>query len=223
MSSKPIRVLVVDDHALVREGVRALITSLPDLEFAGEAADGQQAIERARETRPDVVLMDLHRPVLDGISATRTIVSENSAVAVLVVSMLDDDASVFAALRAGARGYVLKGAETDELRRAIVSVASGDVIFGTGVATRVLDLFARPEPVAAPFPDLTDREREILDHVARGETNGVIARTLYISPQTVANTVSNILSKLHATDRTDIAIRARQAGLGGGPPTRSSR
>ena len=220
MSPNPIRVLVVDDHALVREGVRALITSLPEMEFVGEAADGRQAIERARETRPDVVLMDLHMPVLDGISATRAILSENSAVSVLVVSMLDDDASVFAALRAGARGYVLKGAETDELRRAIVSVASGDVIFGPGVATRVLDLFAKPMPVTAPFPDLTEREREILDHVARGEPNAVIARALYISPRTVANNVSNILTKLHATDRTDIAIRARDAGLGGG---RSSR
>ena len=219
MSSIPIRVLVVDDHALVREGVRALIASLPELDFAGEAADGQQAIERARVTRPDVVLMDLHMPVLDGISATRAIVSENSAVAVLVVSMLDDDASVFAALRAGARGYVLKGAETDQLRRAIVSVASGDVIFGPGIAARVLDLFARPEPVPQPFPGLTEREREILDHVARGETNGVIARSLFISPRTVANNVSNILTKLHATDRTDIALRARHAGLGGEPPT----
>ena len=222
MSTKRIRVLVVDDHALVREGVRALITSVPEMEFAGEAADGRQAIERAREARPDVVLMDLHMPVLDGISATRTIVSDNRDVAVLVVSMLDDDASVFAALRAGARGYVLKGAETDELRRAIVSVASGGVIFGPGVAARVLDLFARPERVTAPFPDLTEREREILDHVARGETNGVIARNLHISPRTVANNVSNILTKLHATDRTDIAIRARQAGLGGEAPTRPS-
>lgn len=212
----PLRILVADDHALVREGVRALIGSIDDMELVGEAANGREAVMLAAETRPDVVLMDLHMPEMDGIAATRAITAANPSAAVLVVSMLDDDASLFAALRAGARGYVLKGANTDDLRRAIVSAASGEVIFGPGIAGRVLDLFARPvlPAPAPPFPELSNREREILDHVARGETNPLIARSLYLSPRTVANHVSNILAKLHATDRTDAAIRAREAGLG---------
>ncbi|CAN5543651.1 response regulator transcription factor [soil metagenome] len=212
----PIRVVVADDHARIREGVRALLGSLSDVELVGEAATGREAVALVAAERPDVVLMDLHMPDGDGIAATRAIAGSGSATAVLVVSMLDDDASVFAALRAGAQGYVLKGAAPDELRRAIIGVAAGEAIFGPGIAQRVLALFSagmRPEP-AKVFPDLTDREREVLDHVARGSTNPVIARSLSLSPRTVANHVSNILSKLHATDRTDVAIRARNAGLG---------
>lgn len=217
---EPIRVVVVDDHALIREGVRALIASIDGMELVGEAADGDEALAVVRETGADVVLMDLHMPGTDGITATRAISAAYPDAAVLVVSMLDDDASVFAAMRAGARGFVLKGADPDELRRAISGVANGEAIFGPGVAERVLDLFMRPSSTEATpvFPELTDREREVLDRVARGETNPVIARALYLSPRTVANHVSNILSKLHATDRTDIALRARKAGFGADDP-----
>ncbi|MGE0880946.1 MAG: response regulator [Acidimicrobiia bacterium] len=213
------RVVVVDDHALIRDGVKALLGSLPQFELVGEAADGSEAVDVVAATQPDVVLMDLHMPGTDGITATRMIAQRHPQVAVLVVSMLDDDASVFAAVRAGARGYVLKGAEREELTRAITAVAGGEAIFGPGIAQRVLGLFSERPTVGAaastePFPELTEREREILDHVASGKSNATIAQALYLSPRTVANHVSNILGKLHATDRTDIAIRARDAGLG---------
>lgn len=211
----PIRVVVADDHALIREGVRALLGSLPDMDLVGEAATGREAVEIVDATRPDVVLMDLHMPDGDGITATRVIVETHPGIAVLVVSMLDDDASILAALRAGAHGYVLKGAEPDELHRAITGVARGEAIFGPGIARQVLDVFSAGAPAPAPlFPELTSREREVLDHVARGSNNPAIARALYLSPRTVANHVSNVLAKLHATDRTDLAIRARNAGLG---------
>lgn len=211
-----IRVLVVDDHALIRQGIRSLLDSVDDLQLVGEAADGGEAIDLVTELLPDVVLMDLHMPGTDGIEATRNIAERHPAVAVLVVSMLDDDASVFAALRAGARGYVLKGADPDELRRAIVGVAHGEAVFGPGVARQVLDLLAGSGPAGPPnpFPELTEREMEVLDLLARGATNPTIASALHVSPRTVANNVSFILSKLHATDRTDAAIRARRAGLG---------
>ncbi len=221
----PIRVVVADDHSLIREGVRALLGSVPDMELVGEAANGREAVAVVARTGPDVVLMDLHMPEVDGVAATRTIAAEHPAVAVLVVSMLDDDASVFAALRAGARGYVLKGAEPDELQRAVRAVASGDAIFGPGIAERVLTMFRSPLPTASDpvvtagvgaFPELTEREREILDHLARGRSNAAIAGALYLSPRTVANHVSSILGKLHAADRTVAAIRARDAGLGQG-------
>jgi DNA-binding NarL/FixJ family response regulator len=219
MSSLPIRVVVVDDHALVREGVRALLGSVGDMEFVGDASNGVDALLLIDVVRPDVVLMDLHMPGLDGIEVTQRISISLPSTAVLVVSMLDDDASVFAALRAGAKGYVLKGVETDELLRAIRSVAVGEVLFGPAIAERVLELFARKPVVSAPiaFPSLTAREREVLDHVARGESNPEIARSLFVSPRTIGNHVSMILAKLHARDRTDVAIRARNAGLGGQP------
>ena len=224
-ADRRLRVVVADDHVLIRDGIRALLDSTPGIDVVGEAADGQAAIAAATDLQPDVVLMDLHMPGLDGISATRAITAAEPGVKVLVVSMLDDDASVFAAMRAGARGYVLKGAERHELTRAIASVADGDVLFSPGVAQRVLALFAQPdppapgpEPPARPFPELTERELEVLDHLARGLNNHTIGRALSVSPRTVANYVSTILTKLHATDRTDIAIRARNAGLGQPPP-----
>lgn len=221
---RSVRVIVADDHVLIRDGIRALLDSTPGIDLVGEASDGQAAVTAAAELRPDVVLMDLHMPVLDGISATRAITAAHPDVRVLVVSMLDDDASIFAAIRAGARGYVLKGAERDELTRAIVSVAEGDVLFSPGIARRVLALLTLAEPppdsispLSRPFPELTEREHEVLDHLARGLNNHAIARELVVSPKTVANHVSNILTKLHATDRTDVAIRARNAGLGRDP------
>ena len=214
----PIRVVIVDDHALIREGVRALLASVPDMELVGEASSGRQAVTVTAETEPDVVLMDPHMADGDGIDATRRIVASNPGVAVLVVSMLDDDTSVFAAMRAGARGYILKGAEPEELRRAIHGVVNGEAIFGPGVAERVLDLFNTGARAAVVFPQLTEREREILDLLARGLSNPAIARSIHLSPRTVANYVSTILTKLQTTDRTAAALRAREAGLGTAPP-----
>jgi len=210
-----VRIVVADDHPLVREGARALIESIDGFEFLGEAANGAEAISAAAAMSPDVVLMDLHMPVVDGIEATR-VITTSSSIAVLVVSMLDDDASVFAAMQAGARGYVLKGAAPEDLERAIRAVAGGDAVFGAGIAQRILGTLAtvpRKDPEVT-FPQLTEREREILDHVARGEANGTIAHALSLSPRTVANHVSNVLNKLQAVDRAQAIIRAREAGLG---------
>ncbi len=216
MNAPTIKVMVVDDHALIREGARALISTLPDLEHVGDASTGAEAIALAATVTPDVILMDLGLPDIDGATATKTITTTNPHIAVLVVSMLDDDANVFAAMQAGARGYILKGAEPGELHHAIRSVANGDAIFGGGVAERVLRLLTSEAPRRAdiPFPELTEREREVLTHLASGATNPQIAKALHLSPRTVANHVSNILNKLHATDRTDAALRARDAGLG---------
>lgn len=214
----PIRVVIADDHALLRQGVRALLSSLDGIEVVGEAADGQGAVEVTLSVRPDVVLMDLHMARMDGIEATRRITAEVPDTAVLVVTMLDDDASIFAAMKAGARGYVLKGADQDEVRRAITSVAQGEAIFGPTIATRVLQLLSRPSaPSAEAFPQLTRRERQVLEHVATGRNNLAISRSLDLSPHTVANHVSSILMKLQAADRADAIIRARDAGLGKNP------
>jgi len=212
---RAVRIVVADDHPIVREGARALIESIDGLEFLGEAANGAEAISVAAEMSPDVVLMDLHMPVVDGIEATR-VITTSSSIAVLVVSMLDDEASVFAAMQAGARGYVLKGAAPEDLERAIRAVDRGDAVFGAGIAQRILGTLAtapRMDPEVM-FPELTGREREILDHVARGEANGSIAHALSLSPRTVANHVSNVLNKLQAVDRAQVIIRARDAGLG---------
>jgi DNA-binding NarL/FixJ family response regulator len=209
------RIVVVDDHPLIREGVRALLSSIDGLEVVGEAADGDGAMEVVRRERPDVVLMDLHMPGTDGFAAIRRIATELPDVAVLVVTMLDDDASIMEATRAGARGYIVKGADQQEIRRAIEAVARDEAIFGPTVAARVLASIAEPvrQPATA-FPELTQREREILDRVAAGQNNAAIARDLYISPHTVANHVSNILLKLHTGDRSSLIVKARRAGFG---------
>lgn len=213
---RPIRVVVADDHALIRAGVRALLGSFDDTELVGEAADGDEALRVVGETSPDVVLMDIHMPGLDGVSATRAIVADHPDVAVLVVSMLEDDASVLAAMRAGARGYLVKGDDPDELRRSIQAVAGGAAVFGPTLAARVHSLFQSNagDRSSDAFPELTDREREVLGHLADGKSNVAIGAAMFLSPRTVANHVSSILLKLHATDRTDIALRARNAGLG---------
>lgn len=210
-------VVIADDHPLVRAGLRALLSSLPEFEVLAEAATGEEAVRAAGDHLPDVVVMDLQMPAMDGIEATRRIVSRYPSVGVLVLTMFEDDESVFSAMRAGARGYLLKGAGPDEVTRAIEAVASGQAIFGPAVAARVLRYFsgapAQPEEVA--FPELTPREREILDLVAAGSNNATIARRLSLSAKTVANHVSNILTKLQAADRAEAIIRARRAGLGG--------
>jgi DNA-binding NarL/FixJ family response regulator len=217
MQVAPTRVVVADDHPLFRDGVRALLATEPDLELVGEATGGDEAVALVGELRPDVVLMDVQMPGVGGIEATRRIAAMCPGAAVLVMTMFEDDHLVFAAMRAGARGYLLKGARQAEVLRAIRGVANGEVIFGPGVAARVLDFFTGAETAGAPpslFPELSDREREVLVLLARGHKNAEIAARLVLSPKTVRNHVSTILGKLQVADRTQAAVRAREAGLG---------
>lgn len=212
---EPIRVLIADDHPLFRDGMHGLLDSVPDTEVVGEATTGDEAIDLAATLRPGVILMDLRMPGLNGFEATRRIIQASPQIAVLVVTMLDDDDSVFAALRAGARGYLLKGANQVETLVAIRAVASGEAIFGPGIAQRVIGYFAAARPVAPRlFPELTTREAEILGLIARGRSNPEIADHLSISLKTVQNHVSTILGKLQVADRAQAVIRAREAGLG---------
>ncbi len=206
-----VRILIADDHPLFRKGIAALLASIPGFEVVGQAATGEEAITRAASLQPDVILMDLQMPGGSGITATREILRTSPHIRILVVSLFEDDDSVFMALRAGERGYVLKDTEEEELVRAIRAVGNGEAIFSPAVATRVLAFFAAPPQV---FPTLTDREREILHLIARGHSNAVIARHLAISAKTVANYVSSIFTKLQVTDRAEVIIRAREAGLG---------
>jgi DNA-binding NarL/FixJ family response regulator len=210
-----LRVLVVEDHPLFRKGVVALLAAEPDLEVAGTAGSGEEAVVLAADLRPDVVLMDLQLPGMSGIEATRAIAAADPAARVLVLSLFEDEDSVFLALRAGARGYVLKDAGEEELTGAIRAVARGEAIFSRAIAGRVLAYFAQPREAPKVFPALTDREREILGLIAQGHPNPSIARRLSLSPKTVANYVSAIFAKLQVADRAEAMIRAREAGLGG--------
>ena len=211
----PIRVLIADDHPLFRDGLTAMLQTGDDTELTGAATDGLQAVELALHSQPDVVVMDLHMPGMDGIEATRRIVADSPHIAVLVLTMFDDDESVFSALRAGARGYLLKGADQEQIRAAVQAAANGEIIFGTQLAARMLAYFTTPASAPAPvFPQLTDREREVLDLVAQGRANPVIATRLGLSQKTVRNHVSNILTKLQVADRAQAIVQARDAGLG---------
>jgi DNA-binding NarL/FixJ family response regulator len=223
MSMDPVRLMVVDDHTLFRDGLRALFGSIDDIEVVGEASSGEEAVDKVGRLRPDIVLMDIQIPDLNGIEATRRIVSAQPEIGVIVVTMLEDDASVFAAMRAGARGYVLKGADQDEMLRAIRSVAAGEALFGAAVADRLVTYFneAGKADQDLAFPELTDREREVLDLIAQGCTNAEIAKALVISTKTVSNHCSNIFSKLQVADRTQALLRAREAGLGRGDTDQS--
>ncbi len=212
-----IRIVIADDHPIVRAGLSALLGSLPDFDVVGVAADGHAAVREVVETSPDVALIDLKMPGLDGIAATRELSRVAPEVAVLVLTMHDDDDSVFAAMRAGARGYLVKGVEQDDIARAIRSVAGGEAIFGLGVARRVLAfLQATHSPADPAFPELTAREHEVLDLLAAGLTNGAIANRVGVAPKTVANNVSSIFAKLQVADRSQAIVRARDAGLGRG-------
>ncbi len=211
----PVRLVVADDHPIVRDGLRALIEASSGIELIGEATTGDEAIELARAVRPDVVLMDLAMPGRNGIEATREIASNGWASAVLILTMFADDESIFAAMRAGARGYLLKDAGHEEMLRAIEGVGRGEAIFGAGVAQQMVGFFARARELGVqPFPELTDREREVLADIAKGASNASIALHLGISVKTVRNHVSTILSKLMVVDRAQAIVRAREAGLG---------
>ena len=220
MSEQRLRVLIADDHPVFRDGLAALLTSV-GMEVVAEAPNGSDAIAATLEHKPDVVVMDIKMPGLDGIEATRRLRAQGSEAAILILTMFEDDDSVFAALRAGASGYILKDADQDDLTRAIESIARGEVIFGGGVAQKVLTHFAQGPKSSGPvtFPQLTDREREILELVATGANNSSIARRLFLSEKTVRNNVSNIFTKLQVADRSEAIVKAREAGLGGSAPT----
>jgi DNA-binding NarL/FixJ family response regulator len=212
-------VVVVDDHPLVRQGLRAVIDAHPDLEVVGEAWDGDQAVTVCIEQRPDVVLMDLQMPTMNGIEATKQVLAKLPGTSVLVLTMYDDDAVVFEAVASGASGYLLKGSDGADIVAAIQAVATGHAVFGAVFAKRMQSWFHRPQPAVDAFPELTDREREILDGVAAGMTNPEIGAKLFLSPKTVANNISLILDKLQLSHRAEAIIKAREAGLGGGAPS----
>ena len=212
--SEPVRVLIADDHPLFRDGLVALLRDGPGTELAGAATTGTEAVELARDTQPDVVIMDLGMPRLNGVEATRCIVADSPHIAAVVLTMFDDDDSVFSALRAGARGYLLKGADREQIRRAVHAAASGEIIFGAHLAERMISYFTATSAPPPVFPQLTDREREVLDLVAQGLANPVIAARLSLSHKTVRNHVSNILTKLQVADRAQAIVQARDAGLG---------
>jgi DNA-binding NarL/FixJ family response regulator len=215
--TEPVRVVIADDHPVFRGGLRAMLEVEEGVEVVGEASNGTETVALVDRVQPDLVLMDLNMPELDGVSATRQILRDSPHVRIMVLTMFDDDDSVFAAMRAGAHGYLLKGAGYAEVRHAVHLVAAGGAMFGPAVAQRVIDFFARPRPAGTglAFPQLTDREHEILDLLAQGQSNVSIATRLHISNKTVRNHVSNIFTKLAVADRAQAIVRAREAGLGG--------
>jgi DNA-binding NarL/FixJ family response regulator len=211
-----INVLIADDHAFFREGLRALLRVVPDVEVVGEASSGAEVIEGALALQPDVILMDVQMPGINGIDATRQILEMSPHIGILMLTMFEEDDSVFAAMRAGARGYVLKGADRGELGRAIKAAAGGEAIFSPAIAQRMMQYFAAigSQPSRQPFPQLSEREQEVLDLIAQGLNNADIAVRLVLSQKTVRNHVSNIFAKLQVADRAEAIIRARDAGLG---------
>jgi DNA-binding NarL/FixJ family response regulator len=210
-----VRVLIADDHPLFREGMRGRLDRVADIAVVGEAASGEEAVELAKELEPHIVLMDIKMPGLNGIEATREILRASPRVGVLMLTMFEDDDSVFAAMRAGAKGYLLKDSGGEGVVNAIRAVTSGEAVFGPRVAERIIGFFSAPR--AAPqraFPELTEREEGVLSLVAQGKSNQEIARQLFVSLKTVRNHVSNILVKLQVADRAQAVIRARDAGIG---------
>ncbi len=215
MSDQRINILIADDHPVFRFGLRALLEAQKDMIVMGEAKSGVEAVQMAQSLQPDLLLMDINMPELNGIEATKQITATEPHPAVLIITMFDDD-TVFTAMQAGAQGYLLKGAQGDETLRAIRAVANGEVIFSLGVAERMMKFFMRGSRAAAsePFPELTPREREILQLLATGLTNTAIAEELFLSPKTIRNQVSNIFGKLQVASRSEAIIKAREAGLG---------
>ena len=211
----PIHILIADDHPMFRFGLRALLAAEPGTEVVGEATNGEEAVSMAARLKPDLVLMDVNLPLLNGIEATQRIVAANPGIGVLVITMFEDD-TMFAAMRAGARGYILKGAEGEETLRAIHAAANGESIFSPTVAQRLAQFVSQSSPQSGslPFQDLTPRERDILKLLALGLTNAAIAERLSLSPKTVRNQVSIIFNKLQVADRSEAIIKAREAGLG---------
>jgi DNA-binding NarL/FixJ family response regulator len=210
-----VRVVVADDHPVVRRGLRALLDTLPGIRVVGEAADGEAAVREVQLTRPDVVLMDLRMPGLDGVAATRRVRETTPGTAVLVLTMVDDDATVREAVRAGARGYLLKESEQDEILGALRAVAAGQLVLGGAVAARAgLLLTDEPAPAPPPYAGLTAREQDVLELLARGRSTTAIAAELFLSPKTVSNTLTRVFAKLGVADRTAAVILAREAGLG---------
>ncbi len=211
---EPLTILIADDHPLFRKGLRALLATLPQVHVVGEAASGTEAVRLAEQLQPTLMLMDLQMPNGDGLTAIRQIAATMPHIHILVVTMFEDDDSVFAAMRAGARGYVLKDMDDDEMTRAILAVGHGEAIFSPAIAARIMAFFAnRPAQPLALFPDLTESERNVLRLMARGLANEAIADQLALSPKSVRNYVSNIFSKLHVADRAQAIVRARDAGL----------
>ena len=209
-----IRLILADDHPVFVSGLRAVLDAEADLAVLAVATSGREAVAAATEHAPDVAVLDINMPGGDGLAVTRQMRDAGLAARVLVLTMFDDDDNVLAALRAGAYGYVLKGAGPDEIVGAIRAVARGEAVFGSGIAARMLGHFARPATAEAPFPQLTEREHEVLRLIARGADNPAVARRLGVSAKTVRNHVSNIITKLQVTDRTAAILRARDAGLG---------
>jgi DNA-binding NarL/FixJ family response regulator len=218
MSEPSLRVLVVDDHPVFRSGLRSAVAATPGAEWIGEATDGEEAVTLARELQPDVVLMDLRMDQMSGTEATRRIMAGRPDTKVLVLTMSDDDESIFAALRAGASGYLLKGVGEAEIAAAITAVGRGDALFSAGVSQRLLDHVSGRDRAPAPFAELSPREQQILDLLAGGLGNVAIASRLSVAPKTVRNSVSVILAKIGAADRAEAVAMAREAGLGGSPP-----
>jgi len=216
MEDNIIHLLIADDSESFRTGLRALFKATPNIKLMDEAANGNEVIRLAEQTQPDVILMDLHMPDLDGIEATREIAQTSPHIAILALTMLDDDDSLFAAMQAGARGYLLKGASKTEIRRAIRDVASGAAIFSPAIAKRMMTYFGqmRQQVAQYAFPELTEREREILTLIAQHHTNQEIAQKLALRPKTVRNYCSNIFAKLQVADRAEAIIRAKESGIG---------
>lgn len=220
MADPPIRILVADDHPVVRGGLVAMLRTIPGFEVVGEASDGDDAMRLADELSPDVVLMDVRMPGIDGIDATRRIRERSADCRVLILTMYDDDATVFTAMQAGAQGYLLKESEQEDIVRAVRGVVAGEAIFGPGVAARILGYFGNPPPSAPaeyPFPELTDRERTVLDLLAQGRRTAEIAAELFLSPKTISNHLTVIFTKLQVADRGAAIVRARERGLGATP------
>jgi DNA-binding NarL/FixJ family response regulator len=216
MNMNPVRILTVDDHTLFREGVRAILKAVPDLEIVGEAATGEEAIDKVATLTPDIILMDIQMPDMNGVEATHKILKKHPEIGIIILTMLEDDDSLFSTLQAGARGYVLKGADKAEMVRSIRAVANGEALFGPAIASRLTKFFNNSGGMVkqSAFPELTDRELEILELIAKMHNNKEIAEILHITIKTVSNHISNVFNKLQVADRTEAIFKARDAGLG---------